>query len=357
MNIKRNLVIIFTGTVATSLADKIICSYSIEEYNVTSVFTEKSQYFVDMDFLLNKHFYIFTDKHEWLKEKYSKDDLIPHIDFAKTNDCLLIIASADFISKMVNGICDDLASSLYRAWHRYKPVVVAPAMNTHMWNHPITLKHIEQLQEWNVKIVNPIEKKLACGDYGVGALANIPDIETYVRMNLDNDFPLINYNGIPVGKEHPGSFLYPRKHGLHTGVDLYTRDGEPVFAMNDGKVISVEHFTGTLDKSTWWEDTYCILIQHWFGVVCYGELTPDVLVGTVVKRGEKIGNIKRVLKLGKERPDIAGHSCSMLHIELYPNGQKKASNTYAKDKDILRDPTPYLLGADTEESNPKKLLY
>lgn len=50
-------------------------------------------------------------------------------------------------------------------------------------------------------------------------------------------------------------------------------------------------------------------------------------------------------KKGELIPHIKGHSTSMLHIELYPHGQKKASNTYDKDKDILRDPTQYLVEA------------
>lgn len=345
----KNISIIFTGTVATTLADKILNAFEVDGYYVTAIFTEKAKYFIDMDKMCDKHFYIFDDKHEWKDGgTYSKSDLIPHIEFAK-DDVLLIIASADFLAKMVNGHCDDLASSMYRAWHRYKPVIVAPAMNTHMWEHPITEKHIDQLIEWNVKIVYPQEKELACGTSGMGALADIETIKGMVEHSLDNTFPLFSCNGIPVGDKHPGAFLYPRKHAPHTGVDLYTTDNQPVYAMNDGKIISIEDFTGKFDGSDWWEDTSCILIEHWFGVVCYGEISPiGFNIGDYVRKYDKIGNVKRVLKPEKARPDILGHSTSMLHIELYPHGQKKASTTYSKDKDILRDPTPFLLACKSE---------
>ena len=167
-------------------------------------------------------------------------------------------------------------------------------------------------------------------------------MNTNMYENNKNIFPLKNFNGIPVGN-HPGAFLTQRKHAPHTGVDLYTQDGEPVYAMNDGEVISIENFTGSFDGSTWWEDTWCILIKHWFGVVCYGEMhEPSLKVGECVLCGQFIGTVKRVLKPGKERLDINGHSTSMLHIELYPYSQKKASTTFTESKDYLRDPTPYL---------------
>ena len=62
----------------------------------------------------------------------------------------------------------------------------------------------------------------------------------------------------------------------------------------------------------------------------------DLCVGDIVKKGDEIGSVTQVLKPGKERPDIAGHSLSMLHIELYAKEQKRASRSYEKDKDILR---------------------
>lgn len=163
-------------------------------------------------------------------------------------------------------------------------------------------------------------------------------------VRYEDIFPLRfnDYSGVPVG-DHQGAFLAQRKHSRHTGVDLYTANERPVFAMNDGVVVSIEHFTGKHDGSTWWEDTQCVLIKHWFGVVCYGEITPRCLkVGDQIYKGDCIGEVKRVLKLGKERPDIKGHSLSMLHVELYDEEQKTASRSYELDKDILRDPTPYL---------------
>lgn len=345
----KKIAIVFTGTVASTLAEKIILTFAKDNHEVTAIFTEKSRYFINEGLLrlaFEKAFVnvrVLTDSDEWRVPHggYKKDDKIPHIELAKENDLLLIIASADFMSKMVNGACDDLATSLYRAWHRYKPVILCPAMNTMMWTHPVTARHVSQLESWGVDVIYPVRKQLACGDTGIGALEDIGVIKDFVDSKFKNNFPLNFYSGIPVGK-HPGAFLAQRKHAPHTGVDLYTRIAEPVFAMNDGIVVSVEDFTGVNDKSTWWNDTQCILIKHWFGVVCYGELETRFRVGDYVSKGTRIGSVKQVLRDGKERPDIAGHSLCMLHVELYPHDVVKASRSYELDKDILLDPTPFL---------------
>lgn len=65
-----------------------------------------------------------------------------------------------------------------------KPLIVAPAMNTHMWDHPLTEKHISALEDLGCGIIMPMTKVLACGDKGVGALAPVPDIVDRVNEAL-----------------------------------------------------------------------------------------------------------------------------------------------------------------------------
>ena len=341
---QRKIVIVFTGTVASTLAPKIINTFKKDDYKVSAVFTERAKYFLSKGemFSLQMSTPVYSDTSEWHGESYHKDQKIPHIELAKENDLLLIIASADYMAKMANGFCDDLASSLYRAWDRTKPVFLCPAMNTQMWEHPVTKTQLVTLNFWGVNVIFPIVKKLACGDEGMGALEDISKIKERIDKQFENVFPLSNFNGIPV-KNHQGAFLAKRKYAPHTGVDLYTSNGEYVQAMNDGVVVSIEDFTGKGDNSPWWNDTKCVLIKHWFGVVCYGEIDVGLLFeGEKVTKGQTIGTVKQVLKKGKERPDIAGHSLSMLHIELYPENVKRASKSYEQDKDILLDPTDIL---------------
>ena len=79
--------------------------------------------------------------------------------------------SANTLAKMANGMCDNLLTCVVRAWDFSKPLLVAPAMNTYMWDSPFTTRHLEQLEALGVTVVDPVSKKLACGDVGNGAMA------------------------------------------------------------------------------------------------------------------------------------------------------------------------------------------
>lgn len=104
---------------------------------------------------------------------------------------LIAPLDANTLGKLANGLCDNLLTSVARAWDIYnKPFVVCPAMNTVMWKHPCTKKSLEILKEWGYLEVPPISKKLACGEEGMGAMANISDI-----LNLIVD---VNQNSIVV---------------------------------------------------------------------------------------------------------------------------------------------------------------
>ena len=162
-------------------------------------------------------------------------------------------------------------------------------------------------------------------------------------------FPLKQCPGIPLNF-HPGAFGFPRKKGMsrHTGVDLYSTEGDPVLAVEDGVVVSVEAFTGPQDNSPWWLDTDAVLVEGKSGVICYGEVIPDVEVGQAVRRGQEIAQVSTVILEGRERPDIPGHSRSMLHIELCDRGTKAASRGWKQGRAELGlcDPTPYLLASE-----------
>jgi hypothetical protein len=175
-------------------------------------------------------------------------------------------------------------------------------------------------------------------------MALILDIINTLKEATKWRFPLdVLDPKIPV-ENHPGAFGVQRKHSKHTGVDLYTYDGNVVHAVEPGIVVGIEHFTGPQDNSSWWLNTDAILVEGATGVILYGEIAvnPKMIVGYSVRKGEAIGSVTRVLPQVKERPDIQGHSCYMLHIELYAPGITTASQGFC---DALRDPTPFLLNS------------
>ena len=83
--------------------------------------------------------------------------------------------SANTLAKLANGLCDNLLTCVCRAW-KDKPLLVCPAMNTAMWEHPITARQLNDLTSFGYHIVQPIEKRLACGDVGMGAMASVDTI-------------------------------------------------------------------------------------------------------------------------------------------------------------------------------------
>lgn len=99
-----------------------------------------------------------------------KDEVeMGHIELSRAADFLLVCpATADLLAKMAHGVADDLASTLLLATD--KPVVVAPAMNVRMWLHPATQRNIAQLKADGVKVIDPGEGEMACGEFGPGRL-------------------------------------------------------------------------------------------------------------------------------------------------------------------------------------------
>jgi phosphopantothenoylcysteine decarboxylase/phosphopantothenate--cysteine ligase len=99
-----------------------------------------------------------------------KDEVeIGHIQLSRGADFLLVCpATADLLAKMAAGIADDLATTLLLATD--KPVVVAPAMNVRMWQHAATQRNIAQLKSDGIRIIEPAEGEMACGEFGPGRL-------------------------------------------------------------------------------------------------------------------------------------------------------------------------------------------
>jgi len=119
-------------------------------------------------------------------DDYAPDnpDPIAHITFSQSADLLVIApATANIIAKFANGVADDFLTSTYFACHA--PVLIAPAMNTTMWEHPATQRNLERLRADGVHIIEPDAGEMACGTIGPGRLSE-PDRIVAAALDLLN---------------------------------------------------------------------------------------------------------------------------------------------------------------------------
>lgn len=111
-----------------------------------------------------------------------------HIELSRAADLVVVSpATADLLGKMAGGLANDLASTLLMATDT--PVLVAPAMNVRMWQHPACQRNVATLKKDGVLFVGPEEGSMACGEFGPGRLAETPDIIAAIRSAL-TDGPL-----------------------------------------------------------------------------------------------------------------------------------------------------------------------
>ena len=111
------------------------------------------------------------------------DSRITHVEDGQDADIMVVApATANTMAKMASGIADNLLTTMYLAFA--KTVVVAPAMNTNMWEHPATQRNVRLLRERGVFVLEPGAGELACGDYGSGRMAEPDSIVAEVKLRL-----------------------------------------------------------------------------------------------------------------------------------------------------------------------------
>ncbi|XP_045892374.1 phosphopantothenoylcysteine decarboxylase isoform X2 [Micropterus dolomieu] len=114
-----------------------------------------------------------------------RSDPVLHIELRRWADLLVIAPlDANTLGKIANGICDNLLTCVVRAWDTSRPLLFCPAMNTAMWQHPITAQQVSRLTEFGYVEIPCIAKKLVCGDEGKGAMAEVSTIVSVVEQYL-----------------------------------------------------------------------------------------------------------------------------------------------------------------------------
>ncbi len=122
------------------------------------------------------------------KDSFESGKMMAHIDLIKWADGIIICpASANTINKLANGIANNLLTSLFLAYDFKKPFLIAPAMNTNMYEHPVTKNSLKRLQEMQITVLPTAEGYLACGDYGSGKLLEPDEIFEYILKSFNKN--------------------------------------------------------------------------------------------------------------------------------------------------------------------------
>lgn len=181
----KNILIGCTGSVAT-IKLTILCDQlklralsAGLEIDIKVITTEHAKHFFDPKDLA-EDITVYSDEQEWAAWKQRGDPVV-HIDLGKWADIMIIAPlDANSLAKIANGLCDNLLLCTVRAWDFSKPLFFCPAMNTRMWDHPLTKQQIDVLKGWGYVEVPCVTKSLMCGDTGNGAMAEVGTIINFV---------------------------------------------------------------------------------------------------------------------------------------------------------------------------------
>jgi phosphopantothenoylcysteine decarboxylase/phosphopantothenate--cysteine ligase len=176
----KRIVIGITGSIACYKTCDVVSALRKEkDLSVHVVMTKEATKFVSpltFQTLSGNKVYddVFDAPEEW--------DLL-HTSLSAQADLVVVCpATLNVIGKMANGICDDLLTCILFATRA--PVVVVPAMNTGMYEHPVTQENIAKLKKLGVEFVGPVRGELACREIGMGHIAESAHILTEIKRRL-----------------------------------------------------------------------------------------------------------------------------------------------------------------------------
>ena len=174
-----------TGGIAAYKAAELVRRLQQDGFSVEVVMTRGAREFVTpLTFAALSGQKVITDLFAETSGEANFESAIEHIAVAQRTDLLLVApATADILAKLARGVADDFLTTLYLA--TTAAVVVAPAMNVNMWNHPATQQNVETLRARGVRVVSPDEGYLACGMTGAGRLAGQEQIVAAVRETFN----------------------------------------------------------------------------------------------------------------------------------------------------------------------------
>lgn len=176
----KNILIILTGSIACYKACNVISQLKQKGHHLKVVLSPSSLEFIGKSTIEG-----LTGETP-LTDMYASGHNMDHINLDRWADLIIVVpATANYINKIAHGLGDDLLTTLFLAHDFKRPFLVAPAMNTKMYQHPTTQCSIEKLKKMGVEILETASGVLACGETGLGKLLEPELILTEVEKRLE----------------------------------------------------------------------------------------------------------------------------------------------------------------------------
>ena len=167
----KNILLIIAGGIAAVKVPDLIRKLIQNGMRVRPVLTKSGAQFVTpLSISALARSKVYTDLFDLTDEAE-----MGHIELSRSADLVLVAPSTGHLmAKIAHGIADDLASTLLLATDT--PVMIAPSMNVRMWDHPATQRNLAILKADGVQVVGPNDGEMACGEFGAGRMAEVPEI-------------------------------------------------------------------------------------------------------------------------------------------------------------------------------------
>ena len=178
---KKKITIIIGGGIAAYKSLELIRFLQSENFEIIPVLTKSASNFItSLSISAISKNKVYTDLFD-----LNDETEMGHIQLSRVSELLVVApATANLISKFANGIADDLATTLVLATD--KKVLLAPSMNVRMWNHPATIENITKLKQFGFELIGPNSGEMACGEFGLGRMAEPIEIKNKILSSLKN---------------------------------------------------------------------------------------------------------------------------------------------------------------------------
>jgi len=179
--LKKKITIIIGGGIAAYKSLELIRFLQSENFEIIPVLTKSASNFItSLSISAISKNKVYSDLFD-----LNDETEMGHIQLSRVSELLVVApATANLISKFANGIADDLATTLVLATD--KKVLLAPSMNVRMWNHPATKENIIKLKQFGFELIGPNSGEMACGEFGLGRMAEPIEIKNQILSSLKN---------------------------------------------------------------------------------------------------------------------------------------------------------------------------